>query len=277
MIHRPRYDDWSFPKGKLSPGEDEIEGAVREVLEETGFRVRVGRPLGEVRYMKSSGDSERPKVVRYWAMEAEGGSFSPTREVDRLEWVTVDEAREMLTQQHDKKLLEKFVRGPALSGSVLLVRHGRAGDSSAWEGDDRKRPLDDVGWMQAEGLVRLLSRFDVEEIISADVDRCVQTVEPLGEALGLAIRQEDLFSQAGYPAHEDEAIHLIRKLGESLSSTVVCSQGEVIPDLLERFAALDHVDLPDPLPVKKGSVSALTFDGPRLFSVEYFPPPRTDG
>ena len=60
MIHRPRYDDWSFPKGKLAPGEDEIEGAVREVLEETGFRVRVGRPLGEVRYMKTSGGTTRP-------------------------------------------------------------------------------------------------------------------------------------------------------------------------------------------------------------------------
>ena len=277
LIHRPRYDDWSFPKGKLAPGEDEIEGAVREVLEETGFRVRVGRPLGEVRYMKSSGGTTRPKVVRYWSMEAEAGSFSPTREVDELEWVDVDRARSMLTQPHDGKVLERFVRGPALSGSVLLVRHARAGERDEWQGDDRARPLDELGWRQAEELVRLLSRFDVEEIISANFDRCIQTVEPLSQSLGLPIREEDLFSELGYPAHEDEAIHLLRKLGESLSTTVVCSQGDVIPDLLDRLASLDHVDLPDPLPLKKGSVCVLTFDGPRLFGVEYFPPPRISG
>src|SRR5918996_824199 len=163
VIHRPRYDDWSLPKGKLAPGESTIDGAVREVLEETGYRVRVGRPLGEVRYTKSSGSSNRPKVVRYWAMEAEGGSFSPSREVDELRWLDVDSARKLLTRPLDVKVLDRFVRGPKLSGYVLLLRHGRAGERSSWEGDDRRRPLDELGMRQAEELVRLLSRFEVEE------------------------------------------------------------------------------------------------------------------
>jgi 8-oxo-dGTP diphosphatase len=273
VIHRPRYDDWSLPKGKLAPGESTIDGAVREVLEETGFRVRVGRPLGEVRYTKSSGGSVRPKVVRYWAMEAEGGSFSPSREVDELRWLDVDSARELLTRDTDVKVLDRFVRGPTLSGYVILVRHGRAGERSKWEGDDRLRPLDELGVRQAEELVRPLSRFEVEEIISADFVRCVQTVLPLSEAIGVPIREEELFSELGYPAHEEEAIHLVRKLGESLSSTVVCSQGDVIPDLLQRLAGIDHVDLPENFNVKKAGVCVLTFDGPRVFEVEFFPPP----
>lgn len=276
VIHRPRYDDWSFPKGKLSPGEAEIEAAVREVLEETGSRVRVGRPLGEVRYLKTSGDVTRPKVVRYWSMQADGGAFTPSREVDELRWLDLASARALLTRQSDLNVLDRFVRGPALSGTVLLVRHARAGQRSKWQGDDRRRPLDEVGFRQAEDLVRPLSRFEVDEIISADFDRCVQTVQPLSDAIGVPIKREELFSELGYPAHEEGAIHLLRKLGESLRTTVICSQGDVIPDLLERVSSTDHVDLPDPLPLKKASACALIFDGPRLFSVEYFPPPHTE-
>src|ERR687895_2748251 len=92
VIHRPRYDDWSLPKGKLAPGEPTLDGAVREVLEETGYRVRVGRPLGETRYLKVSGEEERLKIVRWWAMEAEAGGFSPSREVDELRWLPLGEA-----------------------------------------------------------------------------------------------------------------------------------------------------------------------------------------
>ena len=226
--------------------------------------------------MKTQGGSTRPKVVRYWAMQADGGSFSKNREVDELRWVSMREAEELLTHAHDQELLKRFISGPALTGSVLLVRHGSAGDRDEWEGDDRKRPLDETGWQQAQELVRLLARFEVQQVVSADYERCVQTILPFADAVGLPIDEDDLFSEDGYPAHEQEGIHLIRKLGESLTTTVVCSQGDVIPDLLTRLAREDHVDLPDPLPKKKGSVWVLTFDGPRLFSAEYFPPPKLD-
>lgn len=274
LIHRPQYDDWSIPKGKLAPGETEVEGAVREVLEETGHRVHVGRPLGEVRYPKKTAAGTRPKVARYWAMRTAGGKFVPGPEVDELRWVSLGEADSLLTYERDRELLERFVRGPHLTDSVLLVRHARAGERDGWQGDDRQRPLDDMGWEQAAGLVRLLSRFEVEEIVSADYLRCVQTVQPLADALGLEIETEPIFSESGYTGHERDALFLLRSFGETHKSSVVCSQGDVIPDLLERLAGEDNVDLPDPLPMKKGSVWALTFDGPRLFSAEYFPPPR---
>lgn len=276
LVHRPQYDDWSIPKGKLAPGESEVEGAVREVFEETGYRVRLGRPLGEVRYEKKTVLGSKPKVVRYWAMEASGGSFSATKEVDELRWLSLAEAEKLLTHDRDRELLDKFVRGPTLTDSVLLVRHARAGDRTQWKGDDRKRPLDEHGWRQAEELVRLLSRFEIEEIVSADYLRCVQTVEPLSRAIGVPIQQESVFSESGYPGHEKDALWLLRSFGESHRSSVVCSQGDVIPCLLEDLSAEDHVDLPEPLPMKKGSVWALTFDGPRMFSAEYFPPPKLD-
>lgn len=276
IIHRPRYDDWSIPKGKLAPGESEIEGAVREVMEETGCRVAVGHPLGEVRYMKESGGRPLPKVVRYWAMETEGGTFSPTREVDALRWVSMARAREMLTHDHDRELIERFATGPRFMGSILIVRHASAGSRGEWEGDDRLRPLDEGGRLQAEQLVRFLSRYEVDELISADFVRCVQTLEPFAEAVGLPIKEEPLFSELGYPGAESEAVLAIRSWARSGESTVICSQGDVIPDLVARIAREDHVDVPDPLPCKKASTWVLSFDGNRLFSAEYFPPPLID-
>jgi 8-oxo-dGTP pyrophosphatase MutT (NUDIX family)/phosphohistidine phosphatase SixA len=277
VIHRPRYDDWTLPKGKLAPGESEIEGAVREVWEETGYRVRMGRAIGEIRYMKrNSWGEERPKVVRYWAMHADAGQFITNNEVDELRWLPLDAAREILTHDRDKEILDKFVRGPALIRTVLLVRHAFAGNRSEWTGDDRLRPLDERGRRQAEALVRVLSRFEVREIFSADFVRCVQTVEPLADSLGIGIKEESLLSELGYPGHEEDAVDMIRHLGTPDAATVACTQGDVIPDLLARLSEQDHVDLPDPLPYKKGSTWVLSFDADRLFGADYIPPPRID-
>jgi len=123
VIHRPRYDDWSLPKGKLAAGESDLEGAVREVLEETGFHVRVGRPLGETRYEKAGPTGTRPKVVRWWAMQAEEGAFSPTREVDDLRWLSLAHASDRLTRSTDREVLERFARGTTPTRTVLLVTH----------------------------------------------------------------------------------------------------------------------------------------------------------
>jgi 8-oxo-(d)GTP phosphatase len=276
VIHRPRYDDWTFPKGKLAPGESEIEGAVREVWEETGFRVRVGRALGEIRYTKKTNWGPRPKVVRYWAMHADRGRFLPNNEVDEIRWMPLDAAAALLTYGRDRQVLEKFVRGPALVRTVLLVRHGSAGSRSEWVGDDRVRPLDERGRAQAEGLVRLLSRFEVSEILSADFARCVQTVEPLADSVGLVVKEEPLLSELGYPGREAAAVDVVRGLGSPDAATVVCSQGDVIPDMLERLASEDHVDLPDDVPYKKASTWVLSFDGYRLFGAEYVPPPKVE-
>jgi 8-oxo-dGTP diphosphatase len=106
VIHRPRHDDWSLPKGKLDPGEDWEEAALREVEEETGLRCRLVRPLGETRYRDARG---RPKVVRYWLMEPAAGEtgagFTPNREVDEVRWCTPAEAAALLSYAHDRSLV----------------------------------------------------------------------------------------------------------------------------------------------------------------------------
>lgn len=276
VIHRPRYGDWSLPKGKIASGETEIDGGIREVLEETGYRVRLGRPLGETRYLKEMDGLVRPKVVRWWAMEATGGSFSPSREVDELRWVSLAEAAEILTREQDRALLDRFVHGPAPTRTVLLVRHAVAESRRRWEGDDRARPLDECGWQQAEELIRLLSHFDPTRILSADYQRCLQTVRPLAEALGLEVEPEPLVSEQGYPEQEEAAVRLVRSLGHPHEESVVCSQGNVIPDLLARLATSDDVDLPAPAASEKGGTWALTFQGDRLASAEYFAAPQPD-
>ena len=106
---------------------------MREVHEETGYRVQPGRSLGEVRYLKKSGGAAREKVVHYWAMRAISGGFSPNREVDRLKWLTVDEARERVTRGIDREVLERFALRPVMTGSVLLVRHASAGSRGELE------------------------------------------------------------------------------------------------------------------------------------------------
>jgi 8-oxo-(d)GTP phosphatase len=272
IIHRPRYDDWSIPKGKLVPGESELEGAIREVSEETGYRVQVRYPLGVVNYDKSSGGETRVKTVRYWAMHAEGGLFSPSREVDQLRWLSVEDAFAILSHERDRELLRSFATMPVRTRCILLVRHGSAGSRSDWTGDDTLRPLDETGEAQAEAMVWLLTRFDVREIISAPPARCRETVEPLSAAVGLAIREESVLSEGGYYGREREAISLLRSLGSDGTAAVVCSQGGVIPDLLTRLAKQDGSEMPPSLAAKKGSVWSLTFADQKLLVAEYFPP-----
>ncbi len=103
LVHRPRYDDWSFPKGKNLPGEPDESCAVREVEEETGLRCSLGRELPSARYRDRRG---RPKVVRYWEMEPDGGVLAPTNEVDEARWVLLDDAPQLLRYEHDLALLD---------------------------------------------------------------------------------------------------------------------------------------------------------------------------
>ena len=107
LVHRPRYDDWTVPKGKLDPGEDHATAAVREVAEETGLRCALGPELASTSYRDRR---HRPKQVRYWAMTPIDGHFTPTDEVDEVRWVPVDEAPSLLSYPRDLPLLAAFRR-----------------------------------------------------------------------------------------------------------------------------------------------------------------------
>ena len=133
VIHRPRYDDWSLPKGKVDPGETEPVTAVREVFEETGHHVQLGRRIASVSYPIE----QRTKKVQYWSARNLGGSFAPNNEVDDLIWLSVAAAIKKVSYPYDRKILRRWAKQPADTKSVLIVRHGTAGSKSRFSGDDK--------------------------------------------------------------------------------------------------------------------------------------------
>jgi len=104
VVHRPKYDDWTLPKGKADPGEDDLACALREVEEETGYVCEAGAELGATEYVDRLG---RNKVVRYWAMRPRRGSFVPNHEVDAVRWLTLDDARDLVTYPHDAAIITR--------------------------------------------------------------------------------------------------------------------------------------------------------------------------
>jgi 8-oxo-dGTP pyrophosphatase MutT (NUDIX family) len=112
LVHRPRHDDWSLPKGKLDDDEDEETAALREVEEETGARVELGADLGTVDYIVTKDRRTHPKTVRYWEMRYTGGEFRPNGEVDDLRWLSIEAATTCLTYARDRQILTRFAARP---------------------------------------------------------------------------------------------------------------------------------------------------------------------
>ena len=207
LVHRPRYDDWSFPKGKVERNESVRTCAVREVAEETGVRIALGQPLETVRYKMSDG---RRKRVYYWAARELGAdepgararaAVTPAsaREIDGVAWVRVKKARKQLTHAMDRDLLGSLVDlwedGKLDTWTFVLVRHARAVKRSVWsrhrpkrvrdkEADEATRPLThDQGEVRARALVPVLAAYGVGRVVSSPWRRCVDTVAPYAVAL----------------------------------------------------------------------------------------------
>lgn len=228
LVHRPKYDDWSIPKGKLTSGEHPVLGAVREVEEETGYVATPGRPLGEIHYLKEG----TPKRVRYWAMHVVSGEFSANDEVDQMMWLPPREAQRHLLPERDQNVLRGVSKASVQTWPCLVVRHASAGERSSWAGIDRERPLDALGDDQAEALVPLLSTYDIQRVMSADVLRCLETIGPYAAAARLTVESEPLLSETGYAQQPDLAAERLIALLGSHAPSVVCSQRKTIPGLL---------------------------------------------
>lgn len=273
VVHRPRYDDWSLPKGKPHRDESVPAAAAREVTEETGHAVRLGRHLGVCRY-RVRHPVPASKVVDFFAGEALGGSFRPGDEVDALRWLPVAEAEVALTYPHERDILRRFAAPPPSSvTTLLLVRHGVAGRKSQWPGEDALRPLSSRGWRQAGEVDRLAVLFGVDRVHTAAPLRCRQTVEPVSTRLGAAPVVEPLMSEKDYPGSEAAAVARLREIAAAGGVPVVCSQGRVIPDLLSRLAGAGQLGA-DPLPAKKGSTWLLSFTPDAALVGAFHIPPR---
>jgi 8-oxo-(d)GTP phosphatase len=270
LVHRPRYDDWSLPKGKLDSGEHLLTCAAREVEEETGFRAVLGRPLGEQRYPIEVKGEPATKVVRYWAARALDGGFTANEEVDELEWLSVEGATSRLTHVRDREMVERLAERPHDTSPVVLVRHAKAGNSKAWQADDRLRPLEAEGRAQATAVCASLPVFGVERVLSADLTRCVETVRPLADSLGVPVEIEPALGEAAYSDDPDRALRRLVEIGAQGRSAVLCSQGDVIPPLVADVTRRYGVPLEREPASRKGSAWVLAFSGDRLVEAEYF-------
>jgi 8-oxo-(d)GTP phosphatase len=269
IIHRPRYDDWSLPKGKVDPGETEPVTAVREVAEETGYIAHLGRRLAAVSYPVEQG----LKKVRYWAARTVGGEFVPNAEVDELKWLPVAEAMRELGYPHDRKVLRRFAKQPANTQTLLIVRHGTAGSKSRYKGDDRERPLDKHGRAQAESLVGQLLAFGATDLYAADRTRCRQTLEPLAEELGgTAIHDEPLLTEEAYSDDHKAARGRVLEIVAAGGTPVICTQGKVIPDLIAWWCERDGVH-PDKSRNRKGSTWVMSLADGHLVAADHIGSP----
>jgi 8-oxo-(d)GTP phosphatase len=273
LVHRPRYDDWSFPKGKLDRGETMPFAAVREVREETGLDVRLGPALGCVTYAVPEGR----KLVRYWAARAGAGEFAANSETDELAWVGLARARELLSYHHDVDMLARFAaRGHPFS-TLVLVRHAKAGSRSQWNGADDLRPLSSSGHEQAHQVTDLLALFGPQRLGSAPPLRCRDTIAPLATALRLPVTDEPLLGEDGWWDAPEAGLARVRALAATPGVTAVCSQGGVIPDAVGTLAAASPhptgVD-PDDVPARKASTWVLGFTkAGDLRSADHYPTP----
>ena len=264
LIHRPRYDDWSLPKGKVDPGETAPVAAVREVCEETGNHCTLGRRLVTVSYPIDQG----VKKVYYWAARSAGGTFVPGTEVDELVWLPIADAMQKLDYAQDRKVLRRFAKQPADTHTVLVVRHGTAGSKSRFSGDDAKRPLDKRGRAQAEALVPQLMAFGATDVYAADRVRCHQTVEPLAAELGVQIENETTLTEESYAKNPKRGRHRMLRIAAKPGTPVICSQGKVIPDLIDWWCERDGVR-PDKSRNHKGSTWVLSLSDGRLIAADH--------
>jgi 8-oxo-dGTP pyrophosphatase MutT (NUDIX family)/phosphohistidine phosphatase SixA len=277
LIHRPKYDDWGLPKGKLESGEHRLLAAVREVSEETGLQVTLGPPLPPVRYLVDG----QPKVVDYWAagVPATAAAFTPNHEVDRLDWVALTQAWARLSYDHDIALLADFSAMPRPTVPLILVRHASAGAKSDWRKDDALRPLDSRGKQQARMLAALLRCFGSGRVLSSPAERCLATVRPFAAAIGATVEAVPEFGlPSGKLKKSDRAATAAElALTAAASATalaagdqpvIVCAHRENMPVLLAASCAQLGAGEPAEPPLRKGGFLVLHRAAGRLAGAE---------
>ena len=239
LVHRPRRDDWSLPKGRCEAGEPALLAAIREVAEEADVRAVPQLRLPTARYLSNG----RPKTVEYWSLRAVGTGGFRAGEVDGIRWLSPAEATATATYPRDREIIAAFTAAPVVTATVVLVRHADAGRRGGWSGPDNGRPLTGLGVAQARELARLAAVIEPELLLSASARRCVQTLAPLAERLDLPVQVQGDFDEPVPGQDRDEkalaaADRLLELAGRSVPA-VVCGQGRVLPQTLACLAGRD--------------------------------------
>jgi 8-oxo-dGTP diphosphatase len=240
LVHRPKYDDWSFPKGKLDPGEHITTAAVREVAEETGLDVRLGPRLSTQAYQVRNGWI-RPKLVHYWVARVvhddDVSAYRPNAEIDAVAWVPLDKAARTLTYERDRETLAEAAAVRKTSHPLVVLRHGKAAPRKQWRGDDRERPLATEGELQAETVVPVLSAYGVQRVLSSSSRRCWTTVSPYADVADLEVEvTADLSEEDATPEAVERIVH---ELLERREPVVLCTHRPVLPHVYEALGVPD--------------------------------------
>lgn len=242
IIHRARYKDWSFPKGKVDSGETLAETAVREIKEETGLKVKLGVPLSTVSYPI---DKEKTKVVHYWATKVSdkalaNSKFKPDEEVSEVVWIKADQAFEKLSYKHDKELLQEVIdlrkNGMLKTKPLIIIRHAHATPRSDYVGEDGKRPLLPEGRKQAKELVRLLSAYGPKRVFTSPWRRCKDTIAPYAKAHRYKIIDRGELSEMGNAKGPARTAKVAKNLLADARSSILCTHRPTLPTITQVLA-----------------------------------------
>jgi 8-oxo-dGTP diphosphatase len=254
LIHRPRYDDWSWPKGKLDRGETMPECAVREVREEVGIEGRLGIPLPATSYRVTAG----LKLVHYWALKVPKSAVARPdgSEVDITHWCEVEEAAALLSNPTDvlplRWLAEAYRRGELDTRPIILLRHAKAKPRASWTKAEGDRTLAASGVRQAAAVGRLLMVWRPERVVTSPWRRCVDTVRPyLSAARGqVKVKVNDKLTEASHSRRPEKAAAIVPGLFDKRKSAVICTHRPVLPTLLSEFAARCEPGVESELPAE---------------------------
>ena len=260
LIHRPRYDDWSWPKGKLEAGETAPECAVREVAEETGCDVVLGARLPGLAYRLASGTQ---KVVDYWAAQVASKRSpalqarptyprAPKSEVDRALWLDVEAANLKLTREQDRiplhHLADLYETDRLRTWAVLVARHGRATKRSSWQGSEASRPLTKEGAEQATELIPVLAAFGVSAVVSSPWARCEKTLRPYSKKAGVPFTRDPVLTEASHKKRPQHAFELIAETLAGGRSAAICTHRPVLRTVARAVGAVTPIRLSESVP-----------------------------
>ncbi len=243
IIHRGRYQDWSFPKGKVDSGETLAEAAVREIKEETGLKVKLGVPLSTVSYPIDKG---KTKVVHYWATKVSdkalaNSKFKPDEEVSEVVWVKADQAFAKLSYKHDRELLQEVIdlrkNGMLKTKPLIIIRHAHATPRSDYVGEDGKRPLLPEGKKQAKELVRLLSAYGPKRVFTSPWRRCKDTIAPYAKAHRYKIIDRGELSEMGNAKGPARTAKVAKNLCADARSSILCTHRPTLPTITQVLAS----------------------------------------
>lgn len=237
LIHRPRYDDWSWPKGKLDDGETIPECAVREIREEIGLTGQLGIPLPPIHYHVASG----LKVVHYWALKVNGDRLQPDgKEVDSVMWCTPEKAASLLSNPSDllplEYLWEMYRRRELDTWPLLVLRHAKAKPRSSWTKAEGERPLAATGTRQAQAVGRLLRVWKPVRVVTSPWMRCVATVAPYAKASGAKVKLVEALTEHRHHRSPKKTARVIENLFDKQRPVVVCTHRPALPTVFGQLA-----------------------------------------